>query len=104
GYEGQRGVRLGGASITEQVVAPVSSSGSGSAIEQLPDGHAATFTAVRRVAWSLCMAGSQRSLSARARRRRTCAPVCVFQREPARFMRIPTKVLHVASTLPLPIG
>jgi hypothetical protein len=50
------------------------------------------------------MASVQRSLRRRARRCRTCSPVLVFQREPGRFMRTPTRLLHVASTFPLPMG
>ena len=46
----------------------------------------------------------QRSLSAKARKCTTCSPVRSFQREPGRFILSSKRLLHVASTLPLPIG
>jgi hypothetical protein len=48
------------------------------------------------------IAGSQRSLSARARSCTMCWPVSFFQRAPQRFILISTKLLQVASTLPVP--
>src|SRR5450631_2438054 len=48
------------------------------------------------------MAGSQRSLSARARSCTMCWPVSFFQSAPQRFILISNRLLQVASTLPVP--
>src|SRR5450755_3951363 len=48
------------------------------------------------------IAGSQRSLSARARSCTMCWPVSFFQRAPQRFILISNRLLQVASTLPVP--
>ena len=48
------------------------------------------------------IAGSQQSLSAKARSCTMCWPVSFFQRAPQRFIRISNKLLQVASTLPVP--
>lgn len=49
-------------------------------------------------------AGAQRSLSCSARSCSTSSPVVCYHRAPGRFMRTVTRLLYVASTLPLPIG
>src|SRR5213594_1807118 len=70
------------------------------------NGHCceAARTAMRSGRSVSSMAGSQRSLRARARSWTICWPVSSFQRAPQRFIRISNRLLHVASTLPLPSG
>src|SRR2546427_13039206 len=62
----------------------------------------AVRTALRNGRSVKAIAGSHRSLSARARSCTMCCPVSCFQRAPQRFIRISNRLLQVASTLPLP--
>src|SRR2546425_591365 len=62
----------------------------------------AVRTALRNGRSVKAIAGSHRSLSARARSGTMCCPVSGFQRAPQRFIRISNRLLQVASTLPLP--
>ena len=67
-------------------------------------GQAAARTALRsgrRVSSTAC---PQRSLRASARNCTMCCPVFSFQRDPHRLSRSSKRLLHVASTLPLPRG
>src|SRR5476649_1982858 len=68
-----------------------------------PD-HAASLIDLRRGARVSASAAFHRSLRASARRCRIRSPVASFHLEPGRFMRMATRLLQVASTLPLPTG
>src|SRR6202790_2836975 len=82
-----------------QEVAKALPSGCGSHPGHRPQ---AARTAVRSGRSVNSIAGSQRSLSARARSCTMCWPVSSFQRAPQRFIRISNRLLQVASTLPVP--
>src|SRR6266542_2405711 len=67
-----------------------------------PD-HAARTA--RRSGFSVrSIAASHRSLRATARNWMTCSPLSSFHLAPGRFIRTSTRLLQVASTLPLPTG